>query len=280
MLVLLLLAAAQLSVGDAAQQDSIVVEVGQGSASIEHTVRGSGGPVQLELVDGQRTNLEVRADDRNLEYASISGSNGIVVFPQGADFEVSYTVSGSPELIDGLWTWDFFYPESTAFLFPEGTDLVFVNGLPVDLPEGARGINCHGCQMILEYFEEQAPRAAQISWEGRSFEVGVISNGGVSSIAFDQPSKSLEFESEAGAYTVLIIPKELLWPPYEAYLDGEKILDQENISDEQRVWLVVRPESAGTVTVIGATVVPEFSVYLLPLAAGAGLAASARFIRR
>ena len=280
MLVFLLLAAAQLAVGDAAQQDSIVIEVGQGSASVEHMVRGSGGPVQLELVTGQRTNLEVRADEQNLEYASISGTDDIVVFSQGADFAVSYNISGSPELVDGLWTWDFFYPESTAFLFPEGVNLVFVNGLPVDLPEGVRGINCHGCQMILEYFEEQQPRAAQIEWEEYSFEVGVISNGEVSSIAFDQPSKSLEFESEAGAYTVLIIPKELLWPPYEAYLNGEKILDQENITDEQRVWLVVRPESAGTVTVIGATVVPEFSVYLLPLAAGAGLAASARFIRR
>lgn len=280
MLVLLMLAAAQLLVGDPAQQDSITVEVGAGSALVEHQVRGSNGPTQLELISGQRENLEVRVGGQDLEYASISGSDAIVVFSQGEDFAVSYAVTGSPELAGGLWTWDFFYPESTAFLFPEGTDLVFVNGLPVDLPEGARGINCHGCQMVLEYFEEQAPRAAQISWEGRSFEVGVISDGEVSSLAFDQPSKSLEFQSEAGAYTVLIIPKELLWPPYDAYLDGEKILDQENISDEERVWLVVRPESAGTVTVIGATVVPEFSAYLLPLAAGAGAAASARFIRR
>ena len=98
---------------------------------------------------------------------------------------------------------------------------------------------------------------------------------------FDQPSKSLGFEaSKAGAYTVLSIPKELLWPPYDAYLDDVRMLDQENISDEERVWLVLRPESAGTVTVIGTTVVPEFAAYALPLAAGLGAAASARLIRR
>lgn len=272
-------AAAQLSVGEPALQDSITVEVGPGSARVTHQVSGSEGPSQLNLVAGQRGALDVSAGGESLEHASLAGGDALVVFSGGADYEVSYTVEGSPRLLDGLWTWDFFYPESTAFLFPDGTDLVFVNGLPVDLG-GARGINCHGCQMVLEYFEDQAPRAARVSWQERTFEVGVISNGDVGQLSFDQPSKSLGFESEAGAYTVLVIPKELLWPPYDAYLDGEKILDQENISDGERVWLTVRPESAGLVTVVGATVVPEFPAHLLPLAAGAAAAASARFIRR
>ena len=254
MLVLLLVAAAQLSVGEPALQDSVTVEIGGGPASVTHAVQAASGPVQLPLVAGQRENLEIAPP---LEYAEVQGADQLVVFARGGAFEVSYDITGLPELRDGLWTWEFFYPEQTAFLFPGGTGMVFVNGLPVELPEGVRGINCHGCQMVLEYFEDPRPRTVDISWEGRDFEVGVVSSDQISSLMFDQPSKSLGFEaSKAGAYTVLVIPKELLWPPYDAYLDDVRMLDQENITDEERVWLVLRPESAGTVTVIGATVVP------------------------
>lgn len=274
-------AAAQLSVGEPAVQDSITVEVGRGSASALHEVRGAGGPVQLDLIAGQRSGLTVSAGGLALEHASIPGTDGIVVFPGGRDFEVRYAISGAPDLADGLWTWDFFYPESTAFLFEDGVEMVFVNGTPVELRGGVRGINCHGCQMVLEYFDEQRARSVHVEWEGRSFEMGVVSNDGIDEIMFDQPSKSLGFAaSKGGAYTVLVIPKELLWPPYDAYLDGERMLDQENIADETHVWLVLRPESAGTVTVIGATVVPEFAALALPLAAGLGAAVSARLIRR
>lgn len=278
MLVLLLVAAAQLSVGEPALQDSVTVEVGDGSAAVTHAVSAAGGPVQLALVAGQRENLEIAPP---LEYAEVQGADQLVVFARGGAFEVRYDVAGMPELRDGLWTWEFFYPEQTAFLFPDGTGMVFVNGLPVELPSGVRGINCHGCQMVLEYFEDPVPKTVSISWEGRDFEVGVTSSDQIGSLMFDQPSKSLGFEaSKAGAYTVLAIPKELLWPPYDAYLDDVRMLDQENISDEERVWLVLRPESAGTVTIIGTTVVPEFAAYALPLAAGLGAAASARLIRR
>ena len=271
---------AQLSIGEPALQDSITIEVGRGSSLVTHAVAGSEGPVQLDLVAGQRSQLEASSAGRALEHASVSGTDSIVVFSE-RDFEVSYRIEGSPYLRDGLWTWEFFYPESTAFLFEDGVGMVFVNGTPVDLPEGVAGINCHGCQMVLEYFEDRGARAAQVTWEGRSFEVGISSNDSIESLMFDQPSKSLGFEaSKAGAYTVLVIPKELLWPPYRAYLDGEPILDQENISDDTHVWLVLKPESAGTVTVIGTTVVPEFSALALPLAAGLGAAAAARLIRR
>lgn len=274
-------ASAQLSIGEPALQDSITIQVGRGSSSVTHAVSGADGPVQLDLVEGQRGEIEVSSGGRPLEHAAVSGSESIVVFPGGRDFEVSYEISGAPVLEDGLWTWDFFYPESTAFLFEDGVEMVFVNGTPVELPDGVAGINCHGCQMILEYFEDQRGRASTVSWEGREFEVGVVSNDDIESLMFDQPSKSLGFQAtKAGAYTVLVIPKELLWPPYDAYLDGERMFDQENISDESRVWLVLRPESAGTVTVIGTTVVPEFSALALPLAAGLAAAASARLIRR
>lgn len=280
LLLALAAASAQLSVGEPAEQESITVDVGEGSSAVLHRVSGSDGPVQLDLIPGQRAQLAVESGGRALEHASVSGTDGIVVFPDGGDFEVSYVVDGAPSLEDGLWTWDFFYPESTAFIFGDGVRMVFVNGSPVALPEGARGINCHGCQMVLEYFEDGRARAEAVSWEGRDFEVGVVSNDSFS-LSFDQPSKSLEYRaSKAGAYAVLVIPKELLWPPYEAYLDGERILDQEDISDEERVWLVLRPESAGTVTVVGTTVVPEFAALALPLAAGIGAAVSARLIRR
>ena len=36
---------------------------------------------------------------------------------------------------NGVWTWDFFYHKSTAFIFPEEVDLLFVNERPVFLDD-------------------------------------------------------------------------------------------------------------------------------------------------
>ncbi|MGI0097993.1 MAG: hypothetical protein ACREAJ_06360, partial [Nitrosopumilaceae archaeon] len=65
----------------------------------------------------------------------------------------------------------------------------------------------------------------------------------------------------------LIIPLELLWSPYEVYLDDQKILKHEFFSNQTHAWLNIRPETSGTIQIIGTTVVPEFPI-LSPLFIG------------
>jgi len=65
----------------------------------------------------------------------------------------------------------------------------------------------------------------------------------------------------------LIIPLELLWSPYDVYLNEEKILKHEFFSNETHSWLNFRPENSGSIEIIGTTVVPEFPI-LAPLFVG------------
>jgi hypothetical protein len=60
----------------------------------------------------------------------------------------------------------------------------------------------------------------------------------------------------------LIIPLELLWNPYEVYLDDQKILKHEFFSNSTHVWLNIRPENSGTIRIIGTSVVPEFPLFV------------------
>ena len=65
----------------------------------------------------------------------------------------------------------------------------------------------------------------------------------------------------------LAIPLELLWNPYEVFVDDKKILKHEFLTNETHVWLNIRPETAGHVEIIGTSVIPEFPI-LPPLALG------------
>ena len=64
-----------------------------------------------------------------------------------------------------------------------------------------------------------------------------------------------------------VIPLELLWEPYSVFLDDEKILFQEYFNNGTHVWLTIVPETSGEITIIGTTVVPEFSM-MIPLIIG------------
>ena len=65
----------------------------------------------------------------------------------------------------------------------------------------------------------------------------------------------------------IIIPLELLWEPYSVFLDDDKILKHEIINNGTHVWLSMKPETSGEITIIGTTVIPEFPI-IAPLAVG------------
>ena len=55
--------------------------------------------------------------------------------------------------------------------------------------------------------------------------------------------------------------------PYGVFTDEEKVLRHEYAVDESHVQLNIRPETAGTVRIIGTSVVPEFPLFV-PLVLG------------
>ncbi len=59
----------------------------------------------------------------------------------------------------------------------------------------------------------------------------------------------------------------MLGGPYLVLLDDEKINYQQQVKDEKNVLLSINPQSTGEITIIGTTVIPEFSMFI-PLIMG------------
>jgi hypothetical protein len=268
------LIAGQLSVGEPAVQKSIKVTLGnQGEVHVIHEVKDTNSIVQVDTIQGTLSNLKVMdVDGNDVDYgtAGLENISGITIFSSQKDVIIEYDLEDVLFLKDGMWQWNFLYLQTTTFFFPDGVDLVFINDRPFLLHD-AKGISCHGCQALVEYRIDAPLILEKISWENRNFNLGIRSASEVSSVSFDQPSKSISFiVNEDKQLVTLIIQLELLWSPYEVFLDDQKILSHKFFSNETHAWLNIRPENSGNVQIIGTTAVPEFPV-LAPLFLGIAL---------
>jgi len=123
----------------------------------------------------------------------------------------------------------------------------------------------------LQYIINEPTILTEIEWGGQKFPVYIRTLDQINSTYFDQPTKRLSFETSKGnKFITLIIPLELLWNPYEVYLDNEVVLQNEFSQNDTHIWLSFIPESAGIVEIIGTSVVPEFSM-MIPLVLGIGI---------
>ena len=257
------LASAQLSIGVPANHKSLEITIDEnGSAHVVHEIQNNRSPQQLNVVDGTVSNLTVvSADGNDVEYGEVGLETltGITVFPTSEDVIIEYDLDDVIAVIDGVSQWNYRYLESSTFFFPENVNLVFVNDRPVNLGE-IDNITCHGCQMTLEYVINEPQIIQEVNWEQQDFKVGIQTLAEITSFNFEQPRKSISFNvNEDNRLITLFIPLELLWNPYEVYLNDEKLFKHEFFTNETHVWLNIRPETPGTIEIIGTSVVPEFS---------------------
>lgn len=260
---------AQISFGEKASQKSVKVVINSvGDVHVKHVVNPANLPKQIELIYGTASNITVTDEEGEEKQFSVIGDNtGVLIFPSQNRSIVEYDLEHAITEKDNVWTWSFRYLETTSFILPEEVDLIFANERPVYLDE-KKGITCHGCQMVLEYSLDEPKIYQNIKWEDKEFLVEIRSYSKINDFTFDQPTKSITFDvSEKNRFVTTIIPLELLWGPYAVFLDDEKIYFHEYINNGTHVWLNIRPETTGEVTIIGTTVVPEFSI-LAPLAIG------------
>lgn len=265
------LVAGQLSIGEPAFQKLVKITLGnQGEVHVLHEIKESREVIQVNVIEGTLSNLKVQDEDGNeVEYATtgLESITGITIFSSEEDVIIEYDLDDVLFFKDGIWTWDLLYLESTTIIFPEGVDLVFINERPV-LLQDAKGITCHGCQALIEYVIDEPTKLEKIQWEGNNFEIGIRTVSEISSLNFDQPTKSISFNvNEDNQLVTLIIPLELLWSPYEVFSDDQKLFKHEFFSNATHAWLNIRPESSGSIQIIGTTVIPEFPV-LAPLFLG------------
>jgi hypothetical protein len=260
---------AQISIDEKALQRSVEVTINSvGEIHVKHIVASSDLPKKIELVSGTISNLLVTNEQGELKKLEDSGDSKIVLIPpSNVDSIIEYDLDDVLLLKNNVWTWNFKYLESTTFIFPEEVDLIYSNERPVYFGED-RGIKCHGCQMILEYSINEPKILKNVTWDDKKFVVEIRSHSNINKFIFDQPTKSITFDViEEKRFVTAIIPLELLWEPYSVFLDDEKILFHKYINNGTHVWINMKTDSPGEITIIGTTVIPEFPI-IAPLAVG------------
>ena len=273
--------AQEVSISEKTRQKSVEVEINEeGEIHVKHVIDSSNSPKQVDLLDGTVENLIITDEEGEEKQVTVIGNNvALLIFPSNSDSIIEYDLKDVLFLKDGFWTLDFLYLEPTSFILPEGLDFIFVNERPVNLGD-KKGFLCHGCQMVLEYSLDEPRNIKQVNWEDREFLVEVKTFAEIENFEFNQPAKEISFTVTGNnQYVTTIIPLELLWEPYVVLLDEEKIFVQQQINNGTHVWVNIKPQTSGEITIIGTTVVPEFPI-IAPLAVGFLMILVLPFIRK
>ncbi len=266
---------AQLSLGIPAEQDVQIQINDDNSVHVIHLVFRNSQTQTATLIGGTLSNLQVSGEDGNdVEYAKGGfGEVGTInIFPARQDVTIEYDLADLLILKENVWTMEnFYFPKEILFMFPEDLDLVFVNENPVYLGAlDAKAIRCHGCSTTLEYIVNEPIIFQDVVWEDKKFTVEIRTLAEISSFNFEQQTKTLSFDvNDENQFVTLKIPLELLWNPYMVYLGNEikQILNHELIVEEGFVQLNIRPDTTGTIRIVGTTVIPEFPLFM-PLLIG------------
>jgi len=260
---------AQLSIDSPAKQISVEITINSdGDAHVVHLIKQSNTAIQLDTIPGIVQNLDVKDVNGDDIQPGIIGDNKIIViFQSRENVVVEYDLDDVLFFNNGVWEWAYNYPVDTTLRFPDGVDLVFLNARPVYIGI-SEGITCHGCNAKFEFAIDEPVVINDVKWEDQQFPVLIRTTAEINSFNFNQPTKSMSFDiNTAQRFVTLIIPLELLWNPYEVYLNDEKIIKHEFSQNSTHVWVNIRPNSVGTVQIIGTSTVPEFSM-LLPFVLG------------
>jgi hypothetical protein len=210
------------------------------------------------MIDGIITNLTVSDGGVNEKQFGIIGNNdSVMIYPSQEDTIVEYDLGGVLFLKDNVWTWDFRYLETTSFIVPEGVDLIFVNNKPVYLDE-KKGIVCHGCQMILEYSIDEPKVLENVKFDNKELLIEIRTFAEINQFNFDQLTKRISFKVNGEKqFVTTVIPRELLPKQYNVFMEEEKIYFHKYINNGTHVWLNIRPDNSGIVSIIDATTVDD-----------------------
>ncbi len=243
------------------KQKSIEVTINStGEVHVIHVISRLDSPGQIDLIDGTVTNLTVKDQEGNeMQYAKIGDNDTLMIFPSNEEIIVEYDLADELILKDNVWTLDFLYLESTSFLFPNEVDLIFVNGKPVLLGE-KKGIKCHGCQMMLEYSLNEPKKFEKLNLQDDEYLIEIRTWAEINQFEFNQELGRLGFEVIGeNEFVTTIIPIDFLSEPYQVFLDGEKIFFHDYINNGTHVWLNMRPQNSGEVSITG-TVSPDIEI--------------------
>ena len=261
--------AQEIEIGEKAIQRSVEVIINDDNElHVKHVVSSSNSPKQVKLIHGTVENLTITDKEGKDQLSTIIGENdAVMVFPSNDNTVIEYDLKDVLLFKDNAWILDFLYLETTTFVMPEKLDLVFVNDQLVYL-EDKKGLSCHGCQMTLKYSIDEPRNMMEVNWEDRKFLVEIKTFADIKDFEFDQPAKQISFKTnDSNQHITTVMPLELLWEPYMAFLNNEKISFQQYTDNGTHVWINIKPDTTGEIVIVGATAIPEFPI-IAPLSIG------------
>jgi len=262
----------QLSLGSEAKQELIELKINpNGEINVKHIVSSSSIPGNVPLIIGEISNLIVTNDlgeEMNSGTANdTKGNLSVLVLPSKQNTIITYNLENM-KLNNNLFITEISYPKKINVLFDESLELVFVNDNVIFL-EDKKGISVNGGGNVeIKFYNDESKIIEKVTWEENEFDVEIITDSEIKDFNFNQPEKSLSFQvNDKNKFVTITMSEELLGGPYVTLLDDEKIKHTKFVRDGNIVSLNLKPEATGQVTIIGTTVIPEFSMFI-PLIMG------------
>ena len=257
------------------EQQQIIFEVGKYSdVQVKHVIETGGWnadrPRIIEIISGTHSNLTVVDEDGDrLNFShdakTFEDSKYIILNQKLGNYDLiaEYTLDNFMELKDGLWAKELNFGEDVTVIIEDNIELIFANSRPIDVSD-AKGINCIGCNMVLEYFNNEKFSSKEIFSGDDKFTIDFLTNGEIDEIEFIRGgTQLLNFDViEKEQLFVIKIPLEYLLNPYDVFftekddtqLDQiDKIRKTESSQDETHVNVTFRTFDEGVVSIVGAT---------------------------
>ena len=257
------------------EQQLIIFEVGKhADIQVKHVIETGGWnadrPRIIEVFSGAHSNLKVVDEDGDRLNFSYEGetfeeSKYIILNQKLGNYDLiaEYSLDNFMELKNGIWVKELVLGNDVTVMVEDDIELIFVNSRPIDVSE-AKGINCIGCGMNLEYFDIKKVSSKEILLSNEKFTIDFLSNGKISEIEFIGGGKQLlSFDvTEKDQLFVIKIPLDLMLNPYDIYLTEKDDMDLDQIDkirktefsqDETHVNVSFRTSGEGTVSIVGAT---------------------------
>jgi len=265
---------AQLTLGSEASQESIEVKMNiEGEVSVKHVVRPSniGSTLFLfdnaEIPDKNYNGINENGEDVQLGIIDDGlGNKSVYILPSKYNIIIEYNLENMI-LNDNLFSTEISYHEKFSVIFDKSIRLIFINN-NIILLDDKKGIAVSGGgNAKIEFYESVSNIIKEAIWEENKFNVEIITNSEIQSFNFNQPEKSISFQvNNENKFVTVIMSEELLGGPYIVLLDNEKLTYSKFIQEENNI-LNFKPETTGEITIIGTTVIPEFSMFI-PLIMG------------
>ena len=257
------------------EQQQIIFEVGKHSeVQVKHVIEtgswSENRPRVIEVLPGAHSNLTVLDEDGDrlgfsYDAETFEDSKYIILNQKLGNYDLiaEYTLDNFMGLEDGLWSKELKFGEDVTVMIDDGIELIFANSRPIDVSD-ANGINCIGCNLVLEYFDIEKFSSKEIFSSGDKFTIDFLSNGKVSEMEFiGGGTQLLNFDViDKDQLFVMKIPLEYLLNPYDIYFTEKDDIDLDQIDkirktefsqDETHVNVVFRTFGEGTVSIVGAT---------------------------